>query len=109
MATRSATASVGQEPRKASGPQRALEKLGLVRDIDLALHLPMRYEDETRIAPIAGAREGEAVQVEGRVIDSRVEFRPRRQLVVRIEDASDELVLHQQFDGFFPAPIYIKC
>ena len=87
--------------KQKSGPQRALEKLGLVRDIDLALHLPMRYEDETRIAPIAGAREGEAVQVEGRVIDSRIEFRPRRQLVVRIEDASDELVL--RFLHFYPS------
>jgi ATP-dependent DNA helicase RecG len=29
--------------------QRALRKLGLVRDIDFALYLPMRYEDETRI------------------------------------------------------------
>ncbi len=30
-----------------SGPQMALRKLGLLRDIDLALHLPPRYEDET--------------------------------------------------------------
>jgi len=34
-------------------------RLGLVRDIDLALHLPLRYEDETRIVPIRNAREGE--------------------------------------------------
>ena len=32
-----------------SAPQKALRKLGLVRPIDLALHLPLRYEDETRI------------------------------------------------------------
>jgi len=78
-----------------------MEKLGLVRDIDLALHLPMRYEDETRLVPIAGAREGETAQVEGIVRDSRVEFRPRRQLVVRIGDASDELVL--RFLHFYPS------
>jgi ATP-dependent DNA helicase RecG len=30
-----------------------MHKLGLKRDIDLALHLPMRYEDETRLTPIA--------------------------------------------------------
>jgi len=46
-----------------SGPARAMEKLGLVRDIDLALHLPLRYEDETRVTPIAAAHEGETVQV----------------------------------------------
>jgi ATP-dependent DNA helicase RecG len=36
-----------------------MHKLGLVRDIDLALHLPLRYEDETRLTPIARARDGE--------------------------------------------------
>ena len=38
-----------------------MEKLGLVRDIDLALHLPMRYEDETRLTRIADALEGDTV------------------------------------------------
>ncbi len=79
--------------RVKSAPQRALEKLGLRRDIDLALHLPLRYEDETRITPIAQARDGESVQVEGVVREARVETRPRRQLVVRIEDAGAGLVL----------------
>ena len=38
-----------QTPRTPlSAPQKALRKLGLVRDIDLALHLPLRYEDETQ-------------------------------------------------------------
>ena len=87
--------------RDKSAPQRALEKLGLVRDIDLALHLPLRYEDETRLTPIAEAREGEPVQVEGVVRDCRVEFRPRRQLVVRLADASGELVL--RFLHFYPS------
>ena len=35
-----------------TAPQKALQKLGLARDIDLALHLPLRYEDETKIAII---------------------------------------------------------
>jgi ATP-dependent DNA helicase RecG len=48
-----------------SGPQRALEKLGLVRPIDFALHLPMRYEDETRLVPIGSLRDGSVGQVEG--------------------------------------------
>ena len=48
-----------------SAPQRAMDKLGLVRDIDLALHLPLRYEDETRLTPIAARREGDSAQVEG--------------------------------------------
>ncbi|QAZ39480.1 ATP-dependent DNA helicase RecG [Methylibium sp. Pch-M] len=84
-----------------SGPARAMEKLGLVRDIDLALHLPLRYEDETRVTPIAAAHEGETVQVEGRVRDCRVELRPRRQLIVRLADDSGELLL--RFLHFYPS------
>ena len=57
--------------------QKALEKLGLKRDIDLALHLPLRYEDETRITKLRDAREGDTVQIEARVTDCEVSFRPR--------------------------------
>ncbi|NUZ04318.1 ATP-dependent DNA helicase RecG [Piscinibacter koreensis] len=84
-----------------SGPQQALEKLGLVRDIDLALHVPLRYDDETRVVPIASLRDGATAQVEGVVTDCRVEFRSRRQLVVKIGDGSDDLVL--RFLHFYPS------
>ncbi len=84
-----------------SAPQKALEKLGLLRDIDLALHLPLRYEDETRITAIAALREGELGQVEGRVTESRVELRTRRQLLVSMEDDSGELLL--RFLNFYPS------
>jgi ATP-dependent DNA helicase RecG len=86
---------------KLSGPAKALHKLGLKRDIDLALHLPMRYVDETRLAPISGVRDGQTAQVQGRVLDNRVEARGRRQLVVRLADDSGELVL--RFLNFYPA------
>ncbi|GAB4042534.1 MAG: ATP-dependent DNA helicase RecG [Rubrivivax sp.] len=84
---------MAEPARHKSGPQRALEKLGLVRDIDLALHLPLRYEDETRLVPLAAARAGETVQVQGIVRDVRIEARSRRQLLVRLQDGRDELVL----------------
>ena len=70
-----------------------LKKLGVLRGDDLVLHLPMRYEDETQVAPIAQAPAGVPAQVEARVIDVSVQFRPRRQLVVRVEDESGDLVL----------------
>jgi ATP-dependent DNA helicase RecG len=80
-------------PKAASGPARAMEKLGLCDDLSLALHLPLRYEDETQLSPIAALREGQVAQVEGVVSDCRIETRPRRQLVVHLRDASAELVL----------------
>ena len=87
--------------REKSAPQRAMEKLGLRRDIDLALHLPLRYEDETQVTPIAQAPEGEPVQVEGTVSECRIELRGRRQLVVRLDDASGSLLL--RFLNFYPS------
>ena len=70
-----------------------LRKLGLMRSTDLVLHLPLRYEDETALTPIAAAPDGVPLQVEAEVLDVSVQFRPRRQLVVRVSDASGELVL----------------
>ena len=87
--------------KEKSGPQRALEKLGLVRPIDFALHLPMRYEDETKLVPIASLRDGSVGQVEGVVSDSEVQIRGRRMLVVRVHDGQDDLVL--RFLHFYPS------
>ena len=81
--------------------QKALEKLGLRRDIDLALHLPLRYEDETRIVRLADARDGEMVQIEGQITHSDITFRGRRQLRVTIDDGSDTCVL--RFINFYPS------
>ena len=80
---------------------KALTKLGLRRDIDFALHLPLRYEDETRITPIASARDGAMAQIEATVTASEVQLRPRRQLVVQVQDASGECSL--RFFSFYPS------
>jgi ATP-dependent DNA helicase RecG len=84
-----------------SAPQKALRKLGLVRPIDLALHLPLRYEDETRITPLSEAREGESVQIEGTVTGAEVTARPRRQLLVTLDDGSGTCTL--RFFTFYPS------
>ena len=84
-----------------SPAQKALEKLGLRRDIDLALHLPLRYEDETRIVRLEDARDGDMVQIEGQVTHSEITFRPRRQLRVTVDDGTDTCVL--RFLNFYPS------
>jgi ATP-dependent DNA helicase RecG len=80
--------------------QKLLEKLGLKRDIDLALHLPLRYEDETRISMLRDAREGDQIQIEGDVVECEVAYKPRRQLLVKIDDGSDVCTL--RFFNFYP-------
>ena len=84
-----------------SPTQKALEKLGLKRDIDLALHLPLRYEDETRITKLDEAREGDHLQIEGAVTACEVSYRPRRQLIVTVNDGTDTCTL--RFFNFYPS------
>jgi len=93
---------VAPNPSKAlSAPQKALRKLGLDRDIDLALHLPLRYEDETRIVKLRDAREGDTVQIEATVTVCDITFKPRRQLLVTVDDGSDTCVM--RFFSFYPS------
>ncbi len=85
-------------------PPTALEKMGLNSPMALALHLPSRYEDETELFTIEDALSGgrfAAVQTQGVVIRNQVLFRPRRQLLVTIED--DTAVLQLRFLNFYPS------
>ncbi len=82
-------------------PNAALRKMGLARDIDLALHLPLRYEDETRVVRLRDAREGDTAQIEATVTACEVVYRPRRQLVATVDDGSDTCVL--RFFSFYPS------
>ncbi|WP_211472254.1 ATP-dependent DNA helicase RecG [Collimonas humicola] len=72
-----------------------LEKLGLRTDMDLVLHLPLRYEDETEVVTIrqAGMMGASIAQVEGVVSSCEIQYRPRRQLIVTIADDSGQLVM----------------
>jgi ATP-dependent DNA helicase RecG len=88
-------------PSSPSPAQQALRKLGLLRDIDLALHLPLRYEDETRITPLRNAREGDVVQIEATVTHSEVQLRPRRMLKVMVDDGTGTCEL--TFFSFYPS------
>ena len=89
-----------------------LAKAGVRNDQDILLHMPLRYEDETRITPVSGLRLGEFAQAQVTVIEHEVKFRPRRQLVVTTQDAAgDVLVLRyvnfysSQLAAFKPAQL----
>jgi len=74
--------------------------MGLLRPVDLALHLPFRYEDETQLVKLADARDGETVQIEAVVQSCQVVFKPRRQLQAVVDDGSDTCTL--RFFNFYP-------
>jgi ATP-dependent DNA helicase RecG len=78
------------------GPRIAerLERLGVRSVQDLLFHLPLRYQDRTRVAPIAELQAGDEVVVEGEVSAAEIGFGRRRSLRVWLTDASGgELLL----------------
>ena len=84
------------------GPQLAerLAKIDVFSPADLILHLPLRYEDETRLTMLADVRPGVPAQCEVEVLSCEVTPPPRRQLVARARDASGEVML--RFVHFYP-------
>ena len=82
-----------------------LDRLGLRSSLDCALHIPIRYEDETKLSTIAeavGSFGGFTYQVQGYVIRQEVMFRPRRQLLVQIRD-DDGQELFLRWLNFYPS------
>ena len=81
------------------GPALAetLSRLGLERVQDLWFHLPLRYEDRTRLTRIADLRPGDRAQVEGVVEAVERGFRYRPQLKVAISDDSQQTLVLRFF------------
>ncbi|MDE2423327.1 MAG: ATP-dependent DNA helicase RecG [Betaproteobacteria bacterium] len=65
---------------------KLFNKLGIVRAIDLILHFPYRYTDETKVTQIKDIVIGEECLIEGEIVSSEVQYRPRKMLIVKIED-----------------------
>ena len=70
-----------------------LARIGLVKDWDFVLHLPLRYEDETRITPIAETAAGAVFQIQGRVNSCHIrQFGfGKEQLVAQVADETGEM------------------
>ena len=80
---------------KGVGPRLAerLQRLNIRTVQDVLFHLPLRYEDRTRIVPMGAVRLGEHVVVQGEVDLAEVKFGKRRSLLVRISDGTGSLTL----------------
>ena len=92
-------------PRAAPGTglDEKLAKLGIRGKTDLALHLPLRYEDETQLTALKDVRAGVPALVEAEVVEAKVVFRPKRQLVVKLTDGERDLWL--RFLNFYPSQV----
>ena len=84
-------------PARLKGVGPALEKklaaIGITSIQDLLFHLPLRYEDRTRITLTARARVGEYMQFEGEVTSCELQFGKRRSLRCSLRDSSGSITL----------------
>ncbi len=80
---------------KGVGPKVAerLERLGIRRVQDVLFHLPLRYQDRTRIVPIGTLRSGDQAVIEGEVDHAEIRYGRRRSLLVQIADGTGAIVL----------------
>ena len=80
---------------KGVGPklQETLTKLGIFRLLDLLIHLPIRYQDRTKVTPLAELRAGDDCLVDGEIVGSKVTFGRSRGLEVVIHDGHRDLRL----------------
>ncbi len=88
-------AAISVRQLRGVGPKLA-EKLADcgVREIqDLLFHLPLRYQDRTRVTPIAAAREGIDIVIEGKIKVADIVYGKRRSLMATIDDGSGILSL----------------
>ena len=70
-----------------------LAKVGLENLQDVLFHLPLRYQDRTRIVPIGALRPGQDAVIEGVVSGADVVMGKRRSLLVRLGDGTGVLSL----------------
>ena len=81
--------------------EKLLNKLNIQNWFDLLLHLPVRYEDRTKITDIQDLKDNTFSQVLGKVIDVDIVFRGKRNLVVQLEDVyGDQISL--RYMHFYP-------
>ncbi len=83
------------ETLKGVGPKVAerLQRIQIYNVQDLLFHLPIRYQDRTRIRPVGALRTGEECVVIGSIVHSEVVFRKRRMLLVGVEDGTGRVLL----------------
>lgn len=83
------------EQLKGVGPRisERLQRLGILTLQDLLFHLPSRYQDRTRLRPLAELVVNEEVLVEGQVVDAQIANGRRRSLKIRIDDGRGALLL----------------
>ena len=80
---------------KGVGPSLAekLDKIGLHSVQDILFHLPLRYEDKTRVTTVRNLMPGVSTNIIGEITDNQITHGKRRMLVVTLNDGTGNIQL----------------
>ncbi|SVD65472.1 uncharacterized protein METZ01_LOCUS418326, partial [marine metagenome] len=78
---------------------KKLEQLSIHNLQDLLLHLPLRYENRTRITAIADAQPGDHLVLKGQIVSTQIQFGRRRSLVASLRDETGQINLRFYYFG----------
>jgi len=80
---------------KGVGPRVAekLARLNIHCIEDLLFHLPLRYEDRTRVVPIGSLRAGDTAVIQGEIQLSEIKYGRKRMLLCHLSDGTGRLLL----------------
>lgn len=93
---------------------RRLKRLGIVFIQDLLFHLPIRYQDRTRLTPIAALHAGATALIQGTIELTEVQIGKRRALLVRLSDGTGVVSLrffhfHPRQQKLFSQGVCLRC
>jgi len=89
--------------KKLTAQDSKFAKLGLLSASDFITHLPLRYEDETVIHNVNELTSGIHAQLEGKITDVSVQYKPRKQLLARLTDKTGSIWLRWLY--FYPGQV----
>ena len=91
-----------------------LFSMGIKTVYDILFHLPIRYQDRSKVQPIGSIKKDHFVVIEGEIRVSDIIFNKRRNLLCKIQDQTGTITLRffnfnkTQKNSFRPG-IYIRC
>jgi len=68
-----------------------LKKIGINSTVELLLYIPNKYNDQTVIQSIQNTQPGKKSQIEAKVCDIKVRYRPKKNLVLFVSDTSAQM------------------
>ncbi|RZO18034.1 MAG: ATP-dependent DNA helicase RecG [SAR86 cluster bacterium] len=70
-----------------------LNGIGIFNSRDLCFHLPINYQDRTRVKDLAGSQVGDEIFIECKVVSCQILYKPRKMMIIKAADKSRSILI----------------